>query len=94
MKPPNFRKAISTQTSNPGSDYDSDFTPAGEISISIKTDPPGHQLQAIRKTSTGTKVVVDVTDEGRQPILGYPRLDFFDSYRGYTLDLPWLTFLE
>ena len=63
VKPPNFRKAMSTQTSNPGSDYDSDYTPAGEISISIKTDPPVHQLQAIRKCSTG-KVVVDVTDQG------------------------------
>lgn len=68
VKAPNFRKAISTQTSqhsNPGSDYDSDFTPAGEISISIKTDPPGHQLQAIRKQTGETgKVVVDVTDQG------------------------------
>ena len=63
VKAPNFRKGMSTQTSNPGSDYDSDYTPAGEISISIKTDPPAHQLQAIRKCSTG-KVVVDVTDQG------------------------------
>ena len=67
VKAPNFRKAISTQTthSNPGSDYDSDFTPPGDISISIKTDQPGHQLQAIRRQTNDTcKVVVDVTDQG------------------------------
>ena len=56
VKPPKQR--MGTQTDF---DSDSDFAPHGEISISIQTDAPPSQLQAVRKHSTD-KIVVDVTE--------------------------------
>ena len=56
VKPPKQR--MGTQTDF---DSDSDFAQQAEISISIQTDAPPNQLQAVRKRSAD-KIVVDVAD--------------------------------
>ena len=56
VKPPKQRTGTQTDF-----DSDSDFAQQAEISISIQTDAPPNQLQAVRKRSAD-KIVVDVAD--------------------------------
>ena len=73
VKPPKQRAGTQTDF-----DSDSDFAQQAEISISIQTDAPPSQLQAVRKRSVD-KIIVDVgveesNDVRREEIAESPQL--------------------